>query len=310
MVASSKPQRIFRLHTQDQLQIWLRDFLLDVRAANRSEATVEFYNEKLKRFIAFLETQEVTDPSQITATHLRAFLVELQQERSAGGVHAHWRAVRAFVRFLVREDALDQNPLNKVRSPRVDQELLEPVQASTVRALLVTCDKSDAGRRDRAIILTLLDTGLRASEMVALNFADVNLNDGSVIVRHSKSRKGRIVFVGRQARRAIAAYWRTRPDAGITEPLWLAYHTTGERTRLTYHGLRDIILRRAKIAGVEAPSLHSFRRAFAISMLRSGADIVSLSRLMGHGSLPVLQRYLKQMKEDLGVVHAANSPHG
>lgn len=308
MAPQNKPQRIFRVHAATPLHIWLRDFLLDVQAANRSQATLDFYREKLQRFLTFLQTQAITEPAQIQASTLRAFLVELSQERTIGGVHAHWRAVRAFVRFLVREEAIERNPLDKVRTPQIDQELLEPVPVETVQALLSTCAKSEIGLRDRALLLTLLDTGLRASEIVALNLGDLDFNDGSIIVRRSKSRKGRIVFVGRQARRAIAAYLRTRPKAGSADPLWLAYHTTGERGRLTYHGLRDMVQRRAHTAQVKAPSLHSFRRGFALAMLRNGADVVSLSRLMGHGSLAVLQRYLKQIKEDLGEVHALHSP--
>lgn len=308
MPAQNVPQRIFQIHTPDPLQNWLRDFALDVRAAGRTEATIEFYREKLGRFLAFLRTHSVTDPAGITPTILRAFLVELSQERTPGGVHAHWRAVRAFVRFLVREEAIERNPLDKVRSPRVDQELLEPVQAETVKALLATCDKSELGLRDKAIILTLLDTGLRSGELVALNCADVDLNDGSVAVRKAKSRKGRIVFIGRQARRAVAAYLRSRNDTGPLSPLWMAHHSDGERVRLSYHGLRDMVMRRAKLAQVQTPSLHSFRRGFALTMLRNGADVMSLSRLMGHGSLPVLQRYLRQVKEDLGAVHERYSP--
>jgi integrase/recombinase XerC len=304
----SIPQRIFQIHAPSALHTWLRDFLLDVRAANRTDATIEFYREKLRRFLVFLEGQGITSPEAIQARQLRAFLVELAEERTAGGVHAHWRAVRAFVRFLVREDAIADNPLNRVRSPRVDQELLEPAPLETIEALLRTCDKSELGLRDRAMLLTLLDTGLRASELTALNIGDVDLNDGSVAVRRSKGRKGRIVFVGRQACRSIAAYLRTRQDTAPLDPLWLAYHRNGERTQLAYDGVRDMVKRRAKLADVKAPSLHSFRRAFALSMLRSGADIVSLSRLMGHGSLPVLQRYLRQLKEDLGAVHAQHSP--
>lgn len=308
MPVQNQPQRIFQIHTPNALHTWLRDFLLDVRAANRTDATLEFYREKLRRFLAFLEAQGITEPEGIQARQLRAFLVELSEERTAGGVHAHWRAVRAFVRFLVREDAIADNPLNKVRSPRVDQELLEPVPLATVEILIKTCDKSEIGLRDKAMMLTLLDTGLRASELTGLNIGDVDLSDGSVVVRRSKGRKGRIVFVGRQASRAIAAYLRTREDVRAQSPMWLAYHRDGEYTRLAYDGLRDTIRRRAKQAGVAAPSLHSFRRAFALNMLRSGADVVSLSRLMGHGSLPVLQRYLKQLKEDLGDVHRQHSP--
>lgn len=308
MPARREPQRIFQIHAPDRVQVCVRDFLLDVRAANRAESTVEFYDEKLERFLRFLRDHDIAEPGEITPGVLRLFRIELAQERTPGGVRAHWRAVRAFVYFLVREEIIESNPLTKLRKLDGEQELLEPVTMTTIQALLATCDKSVRGLRDRALLLTLVDSGLRASEICVLNIGDVDLNDGSIIVRRSKSRKARIVFVGRQARKAIAAYLRTRGETGPLDPLWLAYHVDGTQIRLTYHGLREMILRRAKVAGVPAPSLHSFRRAFALALLRNGADVISLSRLMGHGSLAVAQRYLKQLKEDLGAVHAANSP--
>ncbi len=123
-----------------------------------------------------------------------------------------------------------------------------------------------------------------------------------------RAAKGAIVFVGRQARKAIAAYLRSRTTQEPAEPLWLAFNKGQAQQRLRYEGLRDIVRRRAEQANIPTPTLHSFRRSFAITMLRSGADLISLSRLMGHGSLPILQRYLKQLKEDLGEVHAQHSP--
>jgi integrase/recombinase XerC/integrase/recombinase XerD len=178
----------------------------------------------------------------------------------------------------------------------------------TVRRLLETCGKDEIGTRDRAIILTLLDTGLRAGELLSLNIEDVDLKDGSIVVRKTKNRKGRIVFVGQQARRAIARYLALRENPPRTAPLWLAYHTDGYEGRLSYDGLREIIRRRARMAGINPPTLHSFRRAFALTMLRNGVDLISLSRMMGHGSLPVLLRYLKHTKEDLIRIHQMGSP--
>jgi integrase/recombinase XerC len=308
MQSQIKRSMTFVATPQSPLQTWLRDFLSDVRAANRSDATIEFYADKLQRFLAYLDDQAISDPRQLSAPVLREYLLQLGESHTSGGVHAYWRAIRAIVRFLVREEAIDRNPLDKMRSPKLDQELLDPVPLETISALLETCDKSILGKRDKAIILTLLDTGLRAGEMTALNIGDIDLNDGSVTVYKSKGRKGRFSFVGRRARKAIAAYLRTRQEDGSHQPLWLSYQRDGERTRLQYDGLRDIVRRRAKQAGVAPPSLHGFRRSFAITMLRNGADLVSLSRMMGHGSLPVLTRYLKQIKEDLSEVHAQHSP--
>jgi integrase/recombinase XerD len=95
-------------------------------------------------------------------------------------------------------------------------------------------------------------------------------------------------------------YRQIEPDAS----LWV----TREAKRLSYTGLRDILRRRAARVGVEAPTLHSFRRTFAILCLRRGVDIFSLQRLMGHSDLTVLRRYLAQTQEDLRKAHQKASP--
>ena len=294
----SKTQRI------SENQLCLADFLLDVQAANRAAGTLQFYRQKLEEFLAFLAAQDVNTPQQITPTVVRRFLVSLQLSHTPGGVHAFWRAMRAYMRFLVREEIIERNPLDKVRTPEVDQALLDPVAPETVAALLDTCDATEKGKRDRAIFLTLLDSGLRAGELTALTVADVDHSDGSIMVRKSKSKRGRIVFISALTRRAIRSYLRCRKAVQDNDPLFVAVGVVP----LTYDGLRAIVTRRAKQAGIKPPSLHSFRRAFALAMLRNGADVVSLSRLMGHGSLPVMQRYLKQVKDDLGNVHRQHSP--
>ena len=295
----SKTQRI------SENQQCLSDFLLDVQAANRAAGTLQFYREKLELFLAFLAAQDVNTPQQVTPTVVRRFLVSLQSNHTPGGVHAFWRAMRAYMRFLVREEIMERNPLDKVRTPEVDQALLDPVAPETVAALLDTCGATEKGRRDRAIFLTLLDSGLRAGELTALTVGDIDHSDGSIKVHKSKSKRGRVVFISALTRRAIRAYLRCRGSVQDDDWLYAANRNNGQ---LTYDGLRAIVTRRAKQAGIKPPSLHSFRRAFALAMLRNGADVVSLSRLMGHGSLPVVQRYLKQLKDDLGNVHRQHSP--
>ena len=88
------------------------------------------------------------------------------------------------------------------------------------------------------------------------------------------------------------------------DPLWVSV----QGNRLTYWGLRQVIRRRAEKAGVPAPSLHSFRRAFALLCLRNGADVYSLQKLMGHSDLSVLRRYLKQTEDDLRATHEKHGP--
>jgi integrase/recombinase XerD len=153
-------------------------------------------------------------------------------------------------------------------------------------------------------LLSLLDTGCRASEFVALDIGDVNMNTGAAIIRHGKGGKFRTAFMGASTRREVLRYLRHRTDdAG---PLWVTM--AGER--LTYGGLRQVVSRRANAAGVPVPSLHSFRRAFALACLRGGMDVYSLQKLMGHADLSVLRRYLAQNEADLQAAHARASPVG
>ena len=283
---------------------FLGDFYVDLEAANRSPRTVAYYREKLTPFLEWLQPQGIRQPSDLAPSHIRAYLAKLTESHTPGGVHAHYRAIRAFLRWLVREGVLSADPTRNIRPPRVDLGLLEPVSIETVRALLATCGQDEIGLRDYSLLLALLDTGMRASEVVAANIGDLDLAEGTLIIRRSKSHRHRVVFLGRKSRRALAAYLRKRGSPEPEEPVW----GTASHGRLTYTGLRDILRRRARLAGIQAPTLHSFRRAAAILMLRGGADPVTVSRILGHGSLAVTLRYLKQEQADLAAAHDKAGP--
>lgn len=161
----------------------LADFLLDVQSANRAPRTIYFYQQKLEMFLTFLATQGATTSSAITPQLLRQFLVQLQKNHTSGGVHAFYRAIRAFIRFLVREGVLYRNPLDRLRRLQIEQPLLEPLPHGTITALLDACDASEKEKRDEAIFLTLLDSEIRAGELTALAVGDVNLKNGSIAIR-------------------------------------------------------------------------------------------------------------------------------
>ena len=134
---------------------------------------------------------------------------------------------------------------------------------------------------------------------------NVDLGTGAVVVRRGKGSKQRLVFLGTRAMKALVRYLRHRGCLADEAPLWA---TTGGGRSLTYSGLRDILRRRARDARVPAPTLHAFGRAFALLALQAGADIYGLQSMMGHSSLHVLRRYLKQSGEHLLRVHRRSSP--
>ncbi len=194
------------------------------------------------------------------------------------------------------------NPIRKVKPPRVPVTHLEPVNIKHIKAMINTCDETFHGKRDKAILLSLLDTGARAKEFLSVDLDDLNYNTGEILIREGKGGKYRCVFLGKKSRRAVRTYLRARKDDSTA--MWIVQ--SGDR--LSYWGLRQIVRRRAVKARVVIPSLHAFRRAFALNMLRAGVDIFSLQKLMGHADLQVLRKYLAQTTEDIAKAHRMGSP--
>jgi integrase/recombinase XerD len=290
----------------DYLEIWEDAFLVDRQAAGLSPKSISFYKTKLDLFNRYAKTQLIKRIFEITPDTLRQYLLWLAAEgHNPGGVHAGYRTIRAFLKWYEDETEPDnwRNPIKRVKAPRVDIPPLEPVSMEMVTKLLESC--RPRGRfltdRDRAIILALLDTGCRAGEMLNLEIDDLNIASGAILIRKSKSRKPRTVFLGAYARKAMRAYLRhLQSKAG---PLWL----TRSRMKMDYAGLRSMIRRRTP-AGMKEPSLHSFRRAFALSMLRSGADVFSLKQLLGHSDMEIMKRYLATDSTDSKRAHNLGSP--
>jgi site-specific recombinase XerD len=194
------------------------------------------------------------------------------------------------------------NPLNKVKPPKRPDEVQKPIELETFARLLAACSRTDNGDRDRALLLVLLDTGLRWQEVTDLTIGDV---DGEqVFVRRGKGRKSRVVFLSARTRRALTTYLRQRGPLRPDAPLW----ATQEGGKLSRAGIGEVVRRRAQAAGVKRPGMHEFRRAFAINYLRNGGDLETLRRLLGHSSMAMVMRYLDLVSDDVRAVHAKASP--
>ena len=281
-------------------------FILDRKAQNLSDGTIRFYQTKMKLLSGFLKECEISHITEITPQIIRDYLIYLEERgHNPGGTHAAYRALKAFLNWW--EDEFEppnwKNPIKKVRAPKVPVEILEPVKSDEAIKLLSVCNtKTLLGLRDCAILLTLMDTGVRASELLAMTRKDIDLRSGKIIIRKGKGSKFRIVFISDKTQQVIKHYLKKRDD--FSQYLWI----TQSGSQLQYSGLRQIMRRRAKDAGIEPPSLHSFRRYFALQMLRSGVDIFSLQKLMGHSDIQILRRYLQQTEEDIRSAHQLGGP--
>jgi integrase/recombinase XerD len=300
-------QRILENARAASLGTSIESFLIDRQAAGLARCSVKFYRQHLHPFHTYCNDNGVQLVQDIAPDLLRRYFLNLGESHNPGGVHAHYRSLRAFFRWLANEEIMHpqwRNPMLKVKPPKVNLEPLEPISLEDVRALVDTCEHGTfAGERDRAVLLFLLDTGARASEACSVKLDDVDLNTGEVIIRYGKGGKSRTVFLGRFTRRAVRAYLRER-NGGCP-----ALFVSSRGEFLTYDGLLQLLERRWKKAKlVKRPSLHDFRRAFALNMLRNGVDVFSLQRLLGHSDLQVMRRYLAQNNQDTKLAHMRGSP--
>ncbi len=285
----------------------IAQFMLSRKIEGCSEKTLVYYHEQLTPFARYLASQNVHSVTEVTRDHIRAYMAAMSSRRSAGGLHVIFRVLKTFTRWIAREYELTSwpDPMRNLKPPKLGHQPLPPISLDHVQKLLATCDDSFTGQRDRAIILMLLDTGLRAFELLALTLEDVISN--TIHVKHGKGGKSRMVFIGEQTRYALNAYsyWRRR-RGWVNEPqaLWLT-----ERGRpLRMDGLKQIMRRRAEWAGIPMPGIHAFRRAFAVTMLRNGADLRTIQMLLGHSELAVTERYLRLELSDLAEAHKRHGP--
>jgi integrase/recombinase XerD len=290
------------------LAIAIDSFLNDRKSRNRSSHTIRFYRNYLNAFEKYSNSQAVSRMQDIDPNFLRTYILLLNQEHNPGGVHGAYRSLRAFFLWVEKEESMPdnwKNPIRKVDAPFVPEKIIEPVSLEDVQVLLLTCkEKNFFDTRDKSLIFLLLDTGARAQEICDINLEDVDLNSGQVTIRCGKGGKPRYVFIDKITRKAIRIYLRLREDHNSP-----ALFVSKTDERLTYDGLRQLLQRRSKKAGLtKEPTLHDFRRQFALSMLNNGADIFSLQRLMGHADISMLRRYLAQTTKDISASHAKCSP--
>jgi len=288
----------------DTLESHLALFLISCQVNNLSPRSIRDYGQKLKPFIAFCRGQEVTNPKQITINAIRLYLLGLQQRMKPVSVHDYYRSTKRFLNWLVEESILTENPMARLRPPKVPKRIIKPFSIEQVQRMLVVCNNTFAGCRDRAVVLTFVDTGLRLSELTGIMLTDVDMQKGVIQVM-GKGAKQRQVRIGRETQKAVLKYMLRRND---TLPcLWV----TEERRPITPEGVRQIILRlgrRAGITGVRC-SPHTFRHTFSIYALRCGMGEFGLQRLLGHETLFMTRIYAGSLSDDDAITaHERPSP--
>jgi site-specific recombinase XerD len=279
-------------------------FIVSRRAKRLSPRTIDLYEHELALFLAWA-APDATAVADLSPALLRRWLIYLAETRNAGGIHANYRILKTWMRWLWRDADLDgEPPIAKVDPPRLTDPPPSPAALDHVRAALRTCGRDFIGLRDRALIMALLDSGARANEMLSLDLDDADLTQGTVIIRHGKGGKPRLTFFGANTLQAIRRYMRARDAIANGPHLWCT--ETGDR--MTYWALRQMLERRSIAANVPTLRAHALRRLFATLMTENGCNPVILQKMMGHSDLGTTVRYIRVSAAQQQKTHREHSP--
>jgi len=236
---------------------------------------------------------------------VRAYLTFLnEKEYSKATIARKLATLRSFYKFLVRRNQLDSNPVAAVRTPKQDKKLPMFLEYEDVKRLLDTPPMNNwLGARDRAILETLYSTGIRVSELVALNMDDIDFL-GEVVHIRGKGKKERIAPISSSALQVIQHYMEYRNKRAQSSRNFDAkvLFVNKHGRRLSTRSVRRKMDKYLKMAGLDpAISPHTLRHSFATHMLNNGADLRSVQELLGHQSLSTTQVYThlttKKLKE-------------
>ncbi|KXK51963.1 MAG: putative site-specific recombinase [Chloroflexi bacterium OLB13] len=275
-----------------------------------SPHTVSDYQVTFKRLASFVGPEAHIE--HINTGVLRAFLNHLVDEYKLSDktLCNAWTALSSLWTWAELELGIPHVIRNRITRPKYRRPQIETYTQSDVQAMLNACEHAatwqtrhgrqatslrPTGLRDKAIIMTLVDTGLRASELCQLKFRDYNQENGQIFVRQGKGDKERIVYASESSRRAIWRYLSTRTKPKATEPLF----ATRTNQHIDRDALRHMIQSAAKRAGVAKATVHRFRHTFAVNFLRNGGNVVELQELLGHERLETIRIYVKLATVDL-----------
>jgi site-specific recombinase XerD len=282
----------------------LPSWQLAMRAERKSAATVASYTEGILAFLRWSEAANVTP--QITKTTVQAFTASLLDAGAqAATARTRYMALRRFAAWLAEEGELDANPLLGVKPPKLDQKVVDALTDEQLRLLIKACSgKEMIDRRDEAIVRLMAETGLRAGEVIAMQMADVDLQQGRAIVRRGKGGKGRAIPFGSQTAAAVDRYIRARRGHRLSDTgaLWLG----GNGQTFSYHGLNLALKRRAQAAGIEGFHLHLMRHTAATRWLRAGGSEGGLMAVAGWSTRSMVDRYTGASAAERAAAEARN----
>lgn len=295
-----------------KLEQSIKGYILDCKVRGRSHRTIEWYEQKLKYFTHWLvEEEEVSVLDKVTITHLRSFVLHIQTEtvgrravnKEDGGnaiqispltVKGYVQVIKGFFNWCYNEELISANPANRLKLPSVPDYMIPTFTPEHLKMMLSACNLSTVlGSRDYTLMLVLLETGIRVSELCDLRIQDVHDDYIRVVGKGNKERE---VGISPDVAKLLWKYVHHHRKPSDDKEVRVFVNRYGQP--VTPNGVEQLLIDikdRACIEGVRV-SAHTFRHTFARIYLEQGGEIYRLSRLMGHSSVEVTEEYLKDFK--------------
>jgi integrase/recombinase XerC len=286
-----RPPRRERTHLGAELDAYREHLVASVTA---SPHTLRNYLSDLRQFLTFMR-KDGTSSAAVDRGLVRRYVASLHGSHRPASVARKLAAVRGFCRFLVRQGVLDADPTSTIRAPKRGRQLPTHLTVDDAFRLLdATMEDTWRGARDRAMIEVLYGAGIRVSELVGLDWGDIDPRLETLRVT-GKGGKERIVPIGQPALTALDTYRTRLVDAGTAAggsgpdaPVFL----NARHGRLTTRSVARIVDRLTQQIGTHVKtSPHVLRHSFATHLLSSGADLRAIQELLGHARLSTTQTY-------------------
>lgn len=284
-----------------EIEPLLPSWVLTMKAERKSPGTIKSYTAGVRRFLSWCEetgTDPVLDKPTVTA-----FVADSLDHCEATTAGNRLLAVKRFSAWAAEEGEQPEDRIAGIRQPKLDAKAIVPLTDEQLRALLATCrSKSFGDRRDEAILRFMIETTARANEVVCLQVEDVDLMNGTALIRRGKGGKGRVVPFGPRTAMALDRYRRVRLQHKLADtPAWWL----GVRSReFGYSALYLTLTNRAKEAGILRFKPHLLRHTSAHRWLAAGGSDSGLMAVAGWQQPQMLQRYTRARASERAAVEA------
>lgn len=283
---------------------------------NRSPATIKSYSDHLK---SFLESIAESDMKKVTRKMIEAYVAGLYDHRTIEGkpygtatICLKVRAIKRFFEFLEASNIIFIDPAEAVKEPKINRRL--PKNILTTPEINTLLDQPNLGTllgiRDRTIMEVFYSTGIRKEELCNLTIYDADLVGRMLRVKKGKGKKDRVVPIGKHAVRFLREY------ISKTRPHFTRKNRTNRHLFVDIYGkpiqkqaVGALIKKYAKTAGIkETIGPHVFRHCFAVQLIKNGADITAVQKMLGHVCLSTTQTYISSLGLDIKRVHQRTHP--